>query len=70
MWTGVQILRAHAHCLSYRVYSDAAYNFCLEVRVHRLPRRYGEAPAAPIVRVVCAGGGLGIVVVGVKIYIF
>jgi len=37
------------------------------VSVHWLPRRKGEAPAAPIVRVACRGGGW---VVGVKIIIF
>ena len=40
-------------------HSDAAFNFCPDVRVHWLPRHYGEAPAALIVKVACRGVGLG-----------
>jgi hypothetical protein len=37
-------------------HSNAVFNFCPDVRVHQLPRRSGEAPAALIVRVACRRG--------------
>jgi hypothetical protein len=39
-------------------HSGAPFNCCPNVRVHRLPCRYGEAPAALIVRV-ASGRGVG-----------
>ena len=37
--------------------SDAAFTFCPDIRVHWLPRCYGEARAAPVVGL-CAAGGM------------
>ncbi len=37
-------------------HSGAAFNFCPDIRVHGLPQRLGEAPAAPIVRVASSRG--------------